>query len=400
MVKKMKILFITNHFNPPRSTGSGNSSSLIYKELKNRGHKIKLLIFDYVSYEDDYKKTRFRENYRRRDLRSVIKELSQIRDGEYDIIHNYGGGFKRELLPLLCRKFKKTKIVTTLNGMWPACWSKNGKNYDKECSNCCKLPKKFYCAIEKRKNSMKWKSFLEYFYRHVQRILIRKYDKYFAQSKAIKVLFSKAGFDHSKIQNVPNFYDPELYEKIRKEKKKNNENVVVLYIGGLKGNKGVDKLIKAFKKIKQKKVELQIMGDGPQKRMLEKMSNEDKRIKFFGQIPYKSDKFVKNLKKADIFVHPGIWPEPFNRTILEAAISRTAIIASDIGAPPEVLGDKALIYDPHDIQGLVDCLKKLINNPEMRNKMREDIHDYILDEYSLESAIDKLEKEYERVINI
>ena len=49
----MKILFSTNQFNPPRSTGSGNSSSLIVRELKKRGHELDLLIFDEKSFEKE-----------------------------------------------------------------------------------------------------------------------------------------------------------------------------------------------------------------------------------------------------------------------------------------------------------------------------------------------------------
>lgn len=248
---------------------------------------------------------------------------------------------------------------------------------------------------------MKWFSLLEYFYRHFQRMLVKKYDKYIVQSDSTKTLFSKAGFDKSKMTIVPNFYDPELYEIIKKEKvKKENDNIAILYVGGTKRHKGLHKLIEAFKMIKNENVELQIMGTEADAERRKKMNINDNRIKFLGKIPYKSKNFIERYKKSDIFVHSGIWPEPFNRTILEAPLAHTAMIVSDIGAPPDVLEDKALIYDPYDIQGLADCLKELINNPEKRKRMGDEVNDYIVREYSLESAIDKLEEQYEKLLEI
>jgi len=395
----MKILFVTNQFHPPRSTGSGNSSSLIYKELKRRGHDVNLLIFDHVYFEEDYKETRFGKFYKKDNFINTIRELSKIKDGEYDIIHNYGGGYKNEILPLSCRDFEKTKIVVTFNGIWPACWSIQGKNYDRKCPNCCRFPKKFYCAMEKRKLSMKGFSFLEYFYRHFQRMSVKKYDKYIVLSKSTKTLFSKAGFDKSKMTIVPNFYDPDLYKIIKNENvKKKDDNIVILHAGGIKRHKGFHQLIEAFKMIKNEDVELQIMGTGAEEKRRKEMNINDNRIKFLGKIPYKSKNFVERYKRCDIFVHSGIWPEPFGRTILEAAISKNAIIVSDIGAPPEVLGDKALIYEPHNIQELKEKLIELIDYPEKRNKLAERAYKYIIKEYSVERSIDKLETEYEKLL--
>lgn len=394
---KLKILFVTNQFNPPRSTGSGNSSSLIYKELKDRSHDVDLLIFDDKSYEKDYKDTKYEKFYRKNTKLNIIKELSKINDGEYDIIHKYGGGFSRSILPIVGRNFKKTKLVVTFNGPYIACW--NYLNYDKDDNSCCNFPKNFRCAMEKRKITFKWLSFFEYFIRKIQRVANRKYDNYFVQSKPMKALFSEANFDKLKTKLIPNFFDPTFYEKLKDFKSENGDKLVVLYLGGLKQNKGVSNLIKAFKKIKKNNIELRIVGNGSQKENLMKIAKDDERIKFLGFLEYKSDEFTKQYLESDIFVHPGIWPEPFNRTILEAPLAHNAMIVSDIGAPPDVLKDKALIYDPHNVQELADCLRELIDKPEKRNKMANEVHDYILEKYSLESAIDKLEREYEKLSN-
>ncbi|MFW5895261.1 MAG: glycosyltransferase family 4 protein [archaeon] len=395
----MKILLITSQFHPPRNTGSANSSSLIYKGLKKRGDEVDLLVFDEKSMAPKYEKANLREFYRKNDFLTITNELSKIKDGKYDIIHQYGGGLNFELLPLFSRNFKVTKIVTTLNGIWPACWSAYGINYDRKSKKCCRFPENLYCAMKKRKTIIKWKSFLEYFYRYFQRVCVKQYDRYFAQSEAIKHLFSKAGFNKSKFTIIPNFFDPILHKDIKDTKVKSKDKIVVLYVGVLNTHKGVHNLVKAFKNIRNQNVELQIMGDGKKRKELEKSSIKDDRIKFLGLIPYRSNEFIKKYKQADIFVHPGLWPEPFNRTILEASISKNAMIVSDVGAPPEVLKNQALIYPPHDVETLTNHLKYLIDNPKKRRKMAENVYDYVIKKYSLKSAIDKLENEYRKLIS-
>lgn len=50
---------------------------------------------------------------------------------------------------------------------------------------------------------------------------------------------------------------------------------------------------------------------------------------------------IKTLyAEADLFVHPGIWPEPFGRTILEAMQMGLAVVATNVGGPAEVIPQK------------------------------------------------------------
>lgn len=393
----MKILFITNQFNPPRSSGSGNSSSLIYKELEKRGNDIELLILDSPSFKNDYKETQYYKYYTERTTLTPIEEFSKIEDGKYDIIHQYGSGSFKYKLPMICGNFKQTKLVTTFNGLSSVCWNIIGQHRNKK--NCCTFPKNIRCAFIAARKKYKLTSPLLYFYQKIRRFYNKRYDKYFALSKSLKVLLSKAGYNKSKISIIPNFFDPKLYIQLQNFDGEKSQKLVILYVGTLKKRKGVSNLIKAFMNINNKGIELRIVGDGPQKEKLIKIAEGDNKIEFLGKIPYKSEKFVKNYVEADIFVHPGIWPEPFGRTILEAAISKNAIIVSNIGAPPNVIGDKGLTYEPNDIQGLKKRLVDLIVNSEKRNKLAEEAYKYIIEEYSVENSIDKLEREYENLLN-
>ncbi|MEF8873952.1 MAG: glycosyltransferase family 4 protein [Candidatus Thermoplasmatota archaeon] len=392
----MKILFITNQFNPPRSSGSGNSSSLIFHQLKDRGHEVDLLIFDDEKYKKRYRETRYGEDYRERKYLATIEELSKISDGDYDIIHQYGGAPAKYILPVLGKDFEYTKIVTTFNGIYPACWNYEG--YGRNDRRCCRFPKNFRCI--KKSYEGKNPLFLPFLYmiRKTQKRLAKKFDKIFTQSEAIKVLFSKSGYNTSKIEIVPNFYDPSLYDSIRKQDVKESDKIKITYVGKIEEHKGIDDLVQAFLRLEDENVELRIIGKGTEKKKLEDRYSKKDEIKFLGKIPYASSRLIKSYKESDIFVHPGLWPEPFNRTILEAAVSKNAIIVSDVGAPPEVLEESALTYPPGEVEGLSAKLKRLIDDGEKREELAEKSHDLVIGEYSIGDAIDELEKEYKKLL--
>ncbi|MFW5895199.1 MAG: glycosyltransferase family 4 protein [archaeon] len=394
----MNILFITNQFNPPRSTGSGRSSSLIFKELKKRNHDVDLLIFDHASKEKRYKKTKVWESYRQKNILTIIDEFKKITDGEYDIIHLYGGGPPKYILPAVCGHFKKTKLVTTFNGTSPACW--HSTSYKQNSNKCCRFPKNIKCSIKSLRKRFALFYPIVYVRNQIRRFYTKKYDRFFSLSDSLRTLFSKAGFDKSNIDIIPNFYDQELYDEVKNFPVQKKDKTIILYVGRIDKVKGVHNLIKAYKKINKKNKELRMIGDGSMKKPLQIKYGDDKNIKFLGKVKYKSKEFIRNFKEADIFVHPGVWPEPFGRTILEAAISKNAIIVSDIGAPPDVLGDKALKYPPHDIESLTEILIDLIENPEKRELLANQAHDYIIKNYNVENSIDKLEKKYKRLIYV
>lgn len=389
----MRILLITNQFHPPRSAGSGESSSIIYHQLQEKGHEVDLLIFDEEKYKEDYMKTEFGENYREPTLRNVLDEISQIKDGEYDIIHQYGGGIAKAAVPLKAKKFKETKTVTTLNGVKPGCF--NYKEYFEGKKGCCSILNRFkHIHKEKGKKTIPYFTLFSLF-RHYS----KKHDLFFAQSEAIEDLYSNSGFDRSKFRIVGNFYDPKFYEKIQNiETSEKEDRVNILYVGRIIKKKGIDHLIQAFKEIPEEKAELTIVGNTPPR--YEPVEIPDKEnIELKGFLPYNSKELVSTYKESDIFVHPGIWPEPFNRTIIEAAISRNALVVSDVGAPPEAFKDEALIFKKGEVKDLEEKLRKLINNKQLREELMEKAFKKTKKKYSPEKCISKIEKHYKELIN-
>lgn len=79
-----------------------------------------------------------------------------------------------------------------------------------------------------------------------------------------------------------------------------NSKIKIMYSGYLGSVTGVDLLLEAVSKIDSKDFELIITGRGELEKKIK--NNNDKRIKFYGSIPY--DEYLKLLNSANILVNP------------------------------------------------------------------------------------------------
>lgn len=78
------------------------------------------------------------------------------------------------------------------------------------------------------------------------------------------------------------------------------------------------------------------------------------------------DQVVAAFNRAAIVVVPSLWQEPFGRTALEAMAAGSAVVASNRGGLPEVVGDAGVLVDPEP-DALANVLNALIDDPERRS---------------------------------
>ncbi len=72
------------------------------------------------------------------------------------------------------------------------------------------------------------------------------------------------------------------------------------------------------------------------------------------------------LRRAQIHAVTSRWDEPFGLTTVEGMASGLAVVASDTGGTPEVVGDAGFLFARDDAAGLADCLKPLVLDAAMR----------------------------------
>ncbi len=157
----------------------------------------------------------------------------------------------------------------------------------------------------------------------------------------------------------------------------------LIFVGALNPNKGADVLIKAISRIDPKiDAEAEIVGDGSERKRLEKLATElnvRKKVRFLGGL--NDSETAKKISQANILVFPSIALENSPMTIYEGMASKTLVIASDIGGIPDLVEDKktGLLFRPNDELGLAEKI-----NYALRKNTRN----------ITENALKKAKKEY------
>ena len=191
-----------------------------------------------------------------------------------------------------------------------------------------------------------------------------------------------------------NAIDDKVYNEFYHEVN-NGDTIVLSYIGRIIKEKGVLNLLEAFSELRKKysNIELHIAGDGP---LLEKIKNEytDSHIHFLGKLNYEE---VMNLcVKTDIFVHPSMYPEGLPTSILEAGVMKCAVVATDRGGTKEVINNSNVgLIVKENVEDLVKKLDFLLSNYDEMNKLKENIHNRIIHNFTWKQTAKAIEKELE-----
>jgi len=175
---------------------------------------------------------------------------------------------------------------------------------------------------------------------------------------------------------------------------------VVVFAGKLTAYKGVKYLVKAAKKIRGKVL---ILGDGPERKNLEKMVKEEKinNVKFLGHLGSNTDFLVKFYSRANVFVAPSIWDEPLGLVILEAMACETPVVVTRKGGIPLAVkdGQNGLFIRPRNSNDIVEKINLLLTNENLRNKMAKKARQIAEEKFSWETIGKRFENIYEKFAN-
>ena len=130
----------------------------------------------------------------------------------------------------------------------------------------------------------------------------------------------------------PNGVDLKKFKEISVGKKYGR----ILYVGRLESHKRVDTLMLAYHRLKKRyaDIELIIVGKGPQKEYLQRLSKELKGVTFYDPLPY--ERLIELMKSSWIFVLPSV-REGQGIVLLEAMAAGTPPIA--VQAEGSAVGD-------------------------------------------------------------
>ncbi len=140
--------------------------------------------------------------------------------------------------------------------------------------------------------------------------------------------------------------------------------------------KGPIELVEACTRISGIQFDLEVVGPAgaEMRRRLEEVAGRRDGgawLTFTGAVP--RDEVVRRLAAADIFVLPS-HTEGFPLSLLEAMACGNAVVATGVGAIPEILADDngespGVIVPPGDVDALQAVLEQLLRDPARRRSL-------------------------------
>jgi glycosyltransferase involved in cell wall biosynthesis len=119
---------------------------------------------------------------------------------------------------------------------------------------------------------------------------------------------------------------------------------------------------------------LRLVGNGPLADALAGRAAAhglDQRVSIEAGVP--SLQVPEKMRALDVLVLPSLtrpnWKEQFGRVLIEAMACGVAVVGSDSGEIPNVIGDAGLIVPEGDVAALADALRRLAADLELRRTL-------------------------------
>ena len=213
---------------------------------------------------------------------------------------------------------------------------------------------------------------------------------------------------HDKVTVIPNGIEVSSFNlNINREEVKRRYGIkpnerIILFVGRLVPQKGVDTLIKAAPLIMQQHRDARILiaGDGWSRNYLEELARSmglGDRIRFLGFI---SDWELEDLMvTADVLVVPSIY-EPFGIVALEGMAAGTPVVATNIGGLSEIIEHDrtgVLVY-PEDPGSIAWGINKVLSDPKYADWLVRNARRKVRKAYSWEAIAKRTVEVYEAAI--
>jgi glycosyltransferase involved in cell wall biosynthesis len=321
-----------------------------------------------------------------------IYELLNRFDEGTDIFHLWnpvaipGAGLYR-------RRGGSVPVVCRLNSYLLFCTNQDRMNAD--CyKNCTALAKYRHDDSSQLKRIAKLPLYLSR--TTLEPRIVNNVDRFFALSPAVKEIHAENGVDPELMTVMPNFHDPNFGSNV--DVTENSEPFVMMFAGRVKPAKGLDVFVDALAKMTTP-FKAYIIGEGPSKKhLVDRVQSES----FSGEVMFQGwlerDEVAAHLRRADVYVHPPTWPDPFPRSVLEAMQMRAVPVVSNIGGPPWAVGEAGRTFESGNAEELAEILSSLQQQPEVVSQLQNACSERI-ERFSKERIVPEIEKEYRTIIN-
>ena len=216
------------------------------------------------------------------------------------------------------------------------------------------------------------------------------------------------GLPDDKLVMVPNGVNPQVYDILSMQDLRDfrgtyalPEEKIVLYVGRLVYEKGVQILINAAPKVLSKSnAKFVIVGSGyMQEQLLNivKSMGLEHKVLFTGFV--EEENLLKLQKVADVSVVPSLF-EPFGIVALEAMAAKCPVVVSDTGGLSEIVDHDVTgvkVYS-NNTESLALGIMKILQDDNFGKYLRENAYKKILDKYDWDKIAQQTRHMYESVL--
>lgn len=210
---------------------------------------------------------------------------------------------------------------------------------------------------------------------HFLTTFLKKYDRIFVETKAMKAALERSGFRN--VSFLPYVKEITIADEIAIPNHSDGKYKLCTF-SRVSYDKGIEDAVNSVIEVNKDQscsvVILDIYGeiDGKYKKQFEElMRSAPEYIRYKGVI--KPTESVRIIRNYDALVFPTFYPgEGFPATVLDAMASGVPIIASDWRYNSELVvkGKTGELFEPHKVDELVNVISDLIGNPGKWNAMR------------------------------
>lgn len=181
--------------------------------------------------------------------------------------------------------------------------------------------------------------------------------------------------------------------------------VKLLYVGRLVRTKGARDIIRAMALINDLDVELDIVGDGPERGECERLiaaHDLGNRVRLHGW--KQKDELPQFYRQADIFVFPS-YREPGGNVALEAMAFSLPLIVVDRGGPGSATSEqcavKLSVTTPEALAGdIANAVRKLALDKDLRLRMGVAAYQHVAQTALWSAKLDRMDEIYADVISM
>lgn len=142
----------------------------------------------------------------------------------------------------------------------------------------------------------------------------------------------------------------------------------IFYVGNAHPHKNIEGLIKAFKKIKEKNKNLNLVLAGGDHYFWKRIKEEykDQGIIYPGYVT--DDSLVALFSNAEMYVMPS-FEEGFGIPVLESFACKCPVVCSNIGALKEVGKEGCVYFDPKNVDDIAEKITQVLGNENLKKKL-------------------------------